>query len=635
MYASFHSLESDVLSLQRLIRNKPAKSRIPVSVQIMLSETKCTNIYVCVIKNAEQKEYVYVCHIRRVNGQPKRFNICCLGSPANIEKLFGYDLENLRKVLKMRKSAAYFKALMEIAKNYIKQKVCNYKCTPKSQFIKNYSKLFINDFFDTFELSTLFNHVKNKNLQSLIYSLITQQLLEPCSKRQFISNSQDYIMSNRKYSGSLIHRSLKIIESKKEEIFKLLNQKLITFNILDPEQEHTIFFDITNFYTEKTKETELAKRGHSKENRTTPIYQVALFITDKLIPLAMYVYPGNMADCKILKPAVTQFMEHTRLKKFTLIADKAFNTAENIHFISQYENMHYIFSSKCKGTRTVEDIRDHINENSPWKDQEAEPQKDEFTRSSYIRNRTVEGEEVTEKVVCEWSHNKAKLEIEQREAYIQRVQDMTPQQLYGKNTINLNTKYCDVEVQDRKGERIKNAKMVKMLNEDKIEQDRLRDGINTYVTDLLDLSDDEISYYYRKQANIENSFSILKSALKTRPFYLHDDKCIIAHILICFLALFFIQIVGNSSKGKVTVKQLQKTFRNLTGTYNGRSFFDVHSYKPYVKKTLTQLGIVINEHMKTSTIKLGTVYSLATGWTKTLLETRIKNLKERIHVLPR
>lgn len=624
MQLVFNSIPLELIDIEKFFPNKENLKRTPNYLKLMLYEARCSNIFICVVRNSKGIEYIYVSYTQRINGIPQRFNIVSLGKTEDVEKTFGYDIEKLRENLKSRN----FDTLKLIAKQYKEQKKCNYQRTSQSAFQIFYGNLLINDFFDTFELYKIFNDEKNYKIRYLVYMLITIQLIEPCSKRQFSFKSLYYLLSNRRFHSTYIHRALKIIESKKEQIIKHLSKKLKDLDILDPEKQHTIYLDVTNFFTEKSKETKLAKRGHSKENRTTPIYQMALFMTDKLIPLAMYVYPGNMPDCKIFKPAVTQFMEHTGIKKFTIIADKAFNTAENVHFISQHADMHYIFSAKCKGTRTAPEIRDHIQEKSPWNAQESMSQKDEFTRSSFVRERDVLGEKVKEKVVCEWSHNKAQKEIEQRNACLERNQDMTTKQLYNKYTINLGTKYFDTEIQDRKGEKIANAKVVKTLNQDKIEQDRLRDGINVYLSDLTDLSDEEMAQKYRKQADIEKSFSILKSELKTRPFYLHDDKCIIAHILICFLALFFIQIVNYATGKEVTADQLQKALKNLTGIGNGRSFIDVHTYNSSTEITLRKLGFEIKEQIKHPTIKLNIITMFATGWTKALLKIPFKKIEK-------
>lgn len=623
MQLVFNSIPLELIDIEKFFPNKEDLKRAPNYLKLMLYEARCSNIFICVVTNSKGAEYIYVSYTQRINGIPQRFNIVSLGKTEDIEKTFGYDVEKLRENLKSKD----FDTLKLIAKQYKEQKKCQYQRTSQSAYQIFYGNLLVNDFFDTFELYKLFNE-KNQKIRYLIYMLVTIQLIEPCSKRQFSFKSLHYLMSNRRYPPAYIHRALKIYESKKEQIIKHLSEKLKDFDILDPEKQHIIYLDVTNFYTAKSKETKLAKRGHSKENRTTPIYQMALFMTDKLVPLAVYIYPGNMPDCKILKPAVTQFMEHTGIKKFTIIADKAFNTAENVHFISQHADMHYIFSAKCKGTRSSPEIRDHIQEKSPWNDPEAMPQKDVFIRCSFERERDVLGEKVKEKVVCEWSHNKAQKEIEQRNACLERNQDMTTKQLYYKYTVNLGAKYFDTEVQDRKGERMTNARIVKTLNKYKVEQDSLRDGINVYISDLTDLSDEEMALKYRKQADIENSFSILKSELKTRPFYLHDDKCVIAHILICFLALFFIQIVNYATGRKVTVYQLQKALKNLTGTGNGRSFIDVHTYLSDTKSTLRKLGFEIKEQIKYPTIKSNIIMMFATGWTKVLLEMPLKKVEK-------
>ena len=63
------------------------------------------------------------------------------------------------------------------------------------------------------------------------------------------------------------------------------------------------------------------------------------------------------------------------------------------------------------------------------------------------------------------------------------------------------------------------------------------DGLHGVITNVKDLSDNEIIEHYHSPYWIEDCFRISKHDLKIRPVYHWTPKRIRAHILICFLAL--------------------------------------------------------------------------------------------------
>lgn len=56
----------------------------------------------------------------------------------------------------------------------------------------------------------------------------------------------------------------------------------------------------------------------------------------------------------------------------------------------------------------------------------------------------------------------------------------------------------------------------------------------------------------------------MKSEFKARPVYLHKEERIIAHFVICFLALLIHRIIAKSKlKGKFTTEEIIDTLKNM------------------------------------------------------------------------
>ena len=75
---------------------------------------------------------------------------------------------------------------------------------------------------------------------------------------------------------------------------------------------------------------------------------------------------------------------------------------------------------------------------------------------------------------------------------------------------------------------------------------------------------EEILKINKGRWEIEESFRIMKSEFKARPVYLHKEERIIAHFVICFLALLIHRIIAKSKlKGKFTTEEIIDTLKNM------------------------------------------------------------------------
>jgi transposase len=132
----------------------------------------------------------------------------------------------------------------------------------------------------------------------------------------------------------------------------------------------------------------------------------------------------------------------------------------------------------------------------------------------------------------------------------------------------------DTEKQIAKAQNILNLKIIPkrfkflttektgyVLNEKLIERTKLLWGIKGYCTDLV-LPDHLIIDRYHDLWQVEKSFRITKSDLLMRPVYHFKKEAIVAHILICVMALAVAKFMELRS-GK-SVKVIMETFKRIT-----------------------------------------------------------------------
>ena len=112
----------------------------------------------------------------------------------------------------------------------------------------------------------------------------------------------------------------------------------------------------------------------------------------------------------------------------------------------------------------------------------------------------------------------------------------------------------------------------------KVAEEERYDGFYGVVTDLEDEDISLIIKANKQRWEIEESFMIMKSELKTRPMYVTVKESIEGHLLTCFIALLVYRILEKCYlKEKYTSETLIKSLRemnitHLTGNYYVPSF---------------------------------------------------------------
>ena len=101
-----------------------------------------------------------------------------------------------------------------------------------------------------------------------------------------------------------------------------------------------------------------------------------------------------------------------------------------------------------------------------------------------------------------------------------------------------------------------------VLNTNLIEKTKQLLGIKGYYTNLTDETDKAIIDHYHSLWKVEKAFRIAKSDLEARPVFHHKKENILAHILICFMALAICKYMELKT-GKST-KKIVKLLKSIT-----------------------------------------------------------------------
>jgi transposase len=304
---------------------------------------------------------------------------------------------------------------------------------------------------------------------------------------------------------------------------------------------------VTNYYFETDEQTDMLRKGVSKEHRPNPIVQMGLFMDNNAIPITYELFPGNTNDCLTYRPNFGRIKKQFDFGRVISVADKGMTTGDNIWYtINTPAHDGYVFSMSIRGAEKA--LKDYVlNEDGyTWFGEE-------YKRKSRLYPRTIQitsasgkkiKKQVDEKQVVFWSQKYAARAKAERESALAKARDLTKNPgSYTRATSYGAAKYVKKVEYDKNTGEILTASSVLDINEELIREEEALDGYYMLLTSEMDTPDDKIIDMYRGLWRIEESFKITKSELEARPVYVWTNEHIEAHFLTCFVALTLSRIL--------------------------------------------------------------------------------------------
>lgn len=408
-----------------------------------------------------------------------------------------------------------------------------------SAFSKIYHELEIDKFLKSKQRTSKASYDANTIMKMLVYS----RLLFPASKKASYDNREQFF-EKTDYSLDDVYRCLTFLNKHKENLQVWMNDKIKKQYGRDTS---LIYYDVTNYYFETDEQTDLLRKGVSKEHRPNPIVQMGLFMDNNAIPITYELFAGNTNDCLTYRPNFGRIKKQFDLGRVITVADKGMTTGDNIWYtINTPAKDGYVFSMSIRGAD--KSIKEYVLDENGY-----EWLGEEYKRKSRLYPRTIlvtssNGKkikkQVDEKQVVFWSKKYAIRAKVEREAALSKARDLAKHPgKYTKATSYGAAKYIKKVDYDKETGEILTASSILDINEDLIRQEEALDGYYLLLTSEMDTPDDKIIDIYRGLWRIEESFKITKSELEARPVYVWTDEHIEAHFLTCFVALTLSRIL--------------------------------------------------------------------------------------------
>lgn len=336
------------------------------------------------------------------------------------------------------------------------------------------------------------------DLPALFKDLVTIRIFEPASKLRSLELMEQYfgIQHSRKTYYKLVPDwiALKADVDSKVVCFA---KACYNFNY------DLVFYDVTTLYFETFEEDELRKNGFSKDNKSQqPQILVALMVSKEGFPITYEIFSGNTFEGHTIIPMIKSFIERNQAKEFTVVADAAMISTENIEALRE-NGINYIVGARLGNVSN--ELMAAIDKSLTRADGKS------------IRLKTENGY-----LICSYSSSRYRKDKYEMEKQIEKAKYM----------VNNPSKNKKLKFTKSSGQNIE-------LNQKLIDKTRKLLGIKGYYTNLEEnvVDNKTVIERYHELYKIEQAFRVAKSDLQTRPIFHFKEQPIQLHILICFVAL--------------------------------------------------------------------------------------------------
>ena len=441
---------------------------------------------------------------------------------------------------------------------------------------------------ETLKLKALVRYRQSKtdiefDAEALLWQTVVNRIVSPSSHLKHY-RSQTNWLGNSLAETNLrsLYRMLSFAARIKKPILRGLNKAL---NQAMPRDLSVVFYDVTNTWfetvwddehqwamevekqlsalpsgatseerrqliekLERARTSSLRMRGPSKECRKDPIVSIAMVVDRDGIPIDFRVYPGNSSEKTTMKCSIDELAKTYKITNAVVVADNGLNTNANLIRLVK-ENQGFLLAhslSKAKQGSVDEWLKD-----TGWQWDKEKERKIKIIPSSLIDEDGVV--QTNYRMVIGWSEKRYredmfKIEMHElgaREAIAHHAK--LPLATFGWK------KY--IETGKNKAQKINEKKLAKdkklagyyaYLFKDSREFDK--EWVKLPAEEKKELSGWEIIEQYKKQAQIEECFRIMKTNFNLRPMYVYTDEHIEAQVLICVLALILLRILSKKLK---------------------------------------------------------------------------------------
>jgi hypothetical protein len=273
-----------------------------------------------------------------------------------------------------------------------------------------------------------------------------------------------------------------------------------------------VFIDTTSTFVYRTEETELRRRGYSRDRRPDqPQVVICLAVDQRGWPVSWDVLPGNTADKKAFVAMIEKLRKRFRIRRVVVVADRGMISKDTITLLENDDRAPFDFILGCKMRRQKEVSEEVLSRAGRY-------------------HKVADNLEVKQVVVGDRRYIVCRNPIEaekdaaSRAAILAKLESALE---HGPKAIIGNVGFKRF---------VHVARGAVSIDREAVERDARLDGKFVLRTST-DLEPAEVAQAYKSLWRVERAFRESKSTLEVRPVFHHRDDTTIGHIIGCFLAL--------------------------------------------------------------------------------------------------
>ena len=425
--------------------------------------------------------------------------------------------------------------------------------------------LFLQSIYYQLQINKICRKLKQKHkfkydINAILSDMIYARILETRSKRSSYKAASEFL-EKPSYKLHDVYRALDVLGAECDLIQAELYKNS---HFLGARNDKVLYYDCSNYYFEIEQEDGNKKYGKSKEHRPNPIIQMGLFMDGDGIPLAFSTFAGNANEQTSLKPLEKKILGEFGCQKFIYCSDAGLGS-ESIREYNHMGERAYIVTQSIKKLKKEE--KEWALDPQGFKKVSDDTPVDITKLNSndkglYYKDEPYTTKKLHQRLIITYSPKYAAYQRTIRDKQVERAQKMLDSGNTKKNRKNPNdpARFIEKTAVTPEGEA---ADIKYSLDENKITEETLYDGLYAVCTDLLDDNVADILKVSEGRWQIEECFRIMKTDFSARPVYLQDENRIQAHFLICFLALTIYRFLEKKMDLKYTCEELLETLKAI------------------------------------------------------------------------
>jgi transposase len=409
--------------------------------------------------------------------------------------------------------------------------------------------------YDQLGFTNVFSRPRQREeAAKILREIVLARIACPVSKRASVA------LLEEKFAVSLnLDHVYQMMDKIDDGFCERIQQRALSSTLkLTGEKLRVLFYDATTLYFESFIEDELKQNGYSKDMKfNQPQVLLALFVTEKGLPIGYELFPGSTFEGHTLIPVLEKLKARYQLEDVVFVADRGLLSEENLSLLEE-KKFKYIVGARIKNV--PKKLQDMILNEENYKSFDIKWNTHKKQKENPLQRIALFEEKKERRLIVHYHSERAKKDMHDRSKSIEKLYKKLSKSKNPKALLNNYgyKKYIEVKGEAKLG-----------INEAKIKESARWDGLLGVITNMTDSPPETLLMYYRGLWQIEESFRINKHDLKMRPIYHWSPHRVKAHIAISFIAFVcvrYLEYILSLRAKKISPETIRKSLLHVQGS---------------------------------------------------------------------